>query len=147
LAYNQADVVAAWRADRYFDLDGEQKDLLRAGLDRFHAWHRATQLADYAELLDAAQGRIATGVSEQDAAWMREALLRRYRVLVRQGHEDAAHVLATLTEAQIAAARRQFDQDNRKFAREHGIGLSPDEQRRRRAQRNIERIEDWTGPL
>jgi len=147
IAYNQADAVLAWRADDYFDLTSEQKEALRVQLDNFHDWHRTTQLADYAELLESAQKRLNTGVSAADATWAIDAIKARYRTLVLRGHADAARVLATLSDQQVAAARQQFDKDNRKYAKEYGVGQSPDEQRRLRAKRNIERIEHWTGPL
>ncbi len=147
IVYNQADSVAAWRADDYFDLDSQQKEALGVLLDRFHAWHRETQLAEYADLLETAQKRLHAGVSTQDAAWAIDSIKARYRVLVLRGYADAARVLSTLSDQQIAAAQRRFDKGNRKYAQEYGIGLPPDEQRRLRAKRHIERIEHWTGPL
>jgi hypothetical protein len=147
IVYNQADAVAAWRADDYFDLTSEQKEALRVHLDSFHAWHRTTQLADYAELLESAQKRLHAGVATTDATWTIDAIKARYRTLVLRGHADAARVLASLSDQQVANARLQFDKDNRKYAKEYGVGQPPDEQRRLRAKRNIERIEHWTGPL
>jgi len=147
IVYNQADAVVAWRADDYFDLTSEQKEALRVHLDNFHAWHRSTQLADYAELLESAQKRLNAGVSTTDAAWTIDAIKARYRALVLRGHADAARVLASLSDQQLATARQQFDKDNRKYAKEYGVGQPPEEQRRLRAKRNIERIEHWTGPL
>lgn len=147
IVYNQADSVAAWKADDYFDLNGEQKEALRGHLDRFHAWHRSTQLIEYSALLDLAQKRLQAGVGVGDVAWAIDSIKARYRTLVLRGYADAARVLATLSDQQIAAAQRQFDKDNRKYASDFGLGSGPEEQRRLRAQRNLERIEHWTGPL
>jgi len=147
LAYNQADHVAAWMADDYFDLSSEQKQVFRNHFQRFQSWHRATQLPDYADLLEAAQQRIAAGATPADAQWLTEAIHARTHAMVRHAYKDAASVLAQLSDAQIQAAQREFDQRNRKYARENGVGAAPDEQRRLRARRHTERIEHWTGPL
>lgn len=147
VVYNQADHIFMWKADDYFDLTAEQKELWRRHVNRLHTWHRATQLADYANLLEAANARLSAGVQEQDVQWAIDALMSRYRTLIERTHDDLAQVLATLNDDQLAAARRQFEKDNRKFARDFGIGQPADEQRRLRAKRNVDRVEHWTGPL
>lgn len=147
IAYNQADHMVAWRADDYFDFSAEQKSELAAGLSSFHTWHRATQLVDYAALLDAAQRRLDNGVEPADVAWAMDAMRVRYRALVERGYRDAARLLATLSDAQLDTARRRFERDNRKFAREFGAGASAEEQYRLRARRQLDRIEHWTGSL
>jgi len=147
LAYNQADHIAAWMADDYFDLTPEQKQAFRTHFQRFHAWHRSTQLPDYVSLLEATQQRISAGATPADADWLTEAVHARLRTMVRHGHKDAALVLAQLSDEQLQAAQKELDQSNRKYMRENGIGAAPDEQRRLRARRQIERIEHWTGPL
>ena len=147
VAYNQAEFIAAWMADDYFDLNGEQKDAFRAHFQRFHAWHRATQLLQYAALLEAAQKRLDTGVSAADATWLVGSVKTQYRTIVLRGYADAARLLSTLSDQQLVAARRQFEEVNRKYAREFGVGAAPDEQRRLLAKRQLERVEHWTGPL
>ena len=147
IAYNQADSIAAWMADDYFDLNDEQKDAFRDHFQRFHAWHRETQLVRYAALLETAQKRVHAGVSTTDASWAVDAIKAQYRTLVLRGYADAARVLSTLSDQQLEATKRQFVKANRKYANDFGVGAAPDEQRRLRAKRNLERIEHWTGPL
>ncbi|MCC6534976.1 MAG: hypothetical protein IT531_20705 [Burkholderiales bacterium] len=147
IAYNQADHVLAWMADDYFDLGTEQKEALRIRLSRFHAWHRATQLDDYAALLDSAEQRLRSGPGAEDADWVIEAVRARYRAIVQHAYLDAARLLSTLSDDQVEGARRQFDKNNRKFARDNGVGAPAQEQRRLRARRHVERIEHWSGPL
>lgn len=147
LAYNQADHIAAWMADDYFDLTPEQKQAFRSHFQRFHAWHRTTQLTDYANLLEGTQQRIVAGVTPADADWLTEAIHTRLRTMVRHAYKDAASMLAQLSDEQVQAAQKELDRSNRKYVRENGVGASPDEQRRLRARRQLERIEHWTGPL
>ena len=147
IAYNQADHILAWIADDYFDLSTEQREALRLELQRFHAWHRKTQLPDYAALLETVQQRLNAGVTSEDVDWLTQAIQPRSRAMIEQAHAEAAGLLATLSEAQLQAARKQFEKTNRKYVRENGVGAPADEQRRLRARRQIERIEHWTGPL
>lgn len=147
LVYNQADHIIVWMADDYFDLASEQKEQLHRHVERFHAWHRATQLSDYISVLQAAQRRLDAGVKDEDVTWAIDSLKTRYRTMAARAHTDIAQVLSTLTDEQINATRRRFEKDNHKFAKDYGLGQPPDEQRRLRAKRNIERVEHWTGPL
>ncbi|MCC6533879.1 MAG: hypothetical protein IT531_15120 [Burkholderiales bacterium] len=145
--YGQADHVAAWRVDDYFDLTDEQKRLFRTRFQSLHAWHRSTQLRDYASLLEAAESRLDRGPVLQDWAWAMQEMRSRWHALLAHATPDIASFLATLSDQQIAAARRRFDRDNRKFAKEHGVGAPPEEQRRLRDKIELERIEHWTGSL
>ena len=147
IAYNQADHIVAWIADDYFDLTSEQELGLRVQLERFHAWHRRTQLPDYAALLESVQERVNVGLTVHDTDWLVDSLKARYRAMVLQAHPDAAALLATLSDEQLQATRRHFDKVNRKYAKDNGVGAPPDEQRRLRARRQLERIEHWTGPF
>src|SRR5690606_2012802 len=62
-------------------------------------------------------------------------------------YRDAAAFLATLSDAQLDAARRRFERDNREFAREHGLGATAEEQKRLRAKEDLKTIEHWAGSL
>jgi hypothetical protein len=145
--YNQADYVAAWRVDDYFDLDDDQKRMFRADFGRVHAWHRATQLNAYAGLLEAMDRRLERGPALEDVAWAVDNVKAQSRQLVLHTYKNAAAFLATLSNEQVAAARHRFERDNREFAREHGVGASAEVQKRLRAKRDLESIEHWAGPL
>jgi hypothetical protein len=147
LAYNQADHLAAWMADDYFDLNGEQEDAFRERFQRLHAWHRGNELPVYAAVLDDVQQRLRAGARADDVAWLVGTVQSRYRALVEHGAADAAQLLATLSDAQVDAARRRCERANRKYARENGVGATAEEQRKLRARRHLERIEHWTGSL
>lgn len=147
IAYNQADHLASWTLDDYFDLTSEQKAAFKVRFERFHAWHRATQLPDYVELLEAAHQRVSAGASQADSEWLSSALQTRLETMTRHGYKDAAQLLSQLSDEQLKTTRKEMDERNRKFAREQGVGASEDEQRRLLAKRQLERIEHWTGPL
>ncbi|HSQ04949.1 MAG TPA: DUF6279 family lipoprotein [Burkholderiales bacterium] len=145
--YSQADHIAAWKADHYFDLDANQKEEFRRRFARFHAWHRRDQLPDYASFLASGRHRIERGLTPADVDWFAEGLRSRYRRMVRYATADAADLLATLTPAQIDNLEKQWQNDNRKFAGEHKLDGTPEERKRARARRTLSQIKDWTGSL
>lgn len=147
IAYNQADHIAAWTVDDYFDLTPEQKAAFKSRFNRFHAWHRSTQLPDYVDLLESAHQRVSAGATLTDADWLSNAFRARLEAITRHAHQDAAVLLSQLSDEQVSAARKEMDKRNQKFARERGVGAPEDEQRRLQTKRQIERIEHWTGPL
>jgi len=145
--YNQAEHVALWSADDYFDLTQEQKSAFRSAFARIHAWHRATQLQTYAGFLEVVEQRVRKGPAPDDIDWAYGKVNDYSDALVQRGYRDAAQLLATLSDAQVATASKRFEQANRKFAREHGVGRSSAEQRRLRAKQDRESLEHWSGPL
>jgi len=147
IVYNQADLIAIWMADDYFDLRAEQKDAFRDYFQRLHAWHRTTQLVQYVSLLESAQERLRAGVKASDATWAIDSAKTQFQAIVQHGYADAARILSGLSAEQLTAARRQFEKTNQKYAKEYGAGAPAETQRRLRAERNLERIEHWTGPL
>lgn len=147
LAYNHADRIVAWMADDYLDLNREQEEGARVLIERFHAWHRRTQLPDYARLLETADRRLAQGLSAADVEWARAAVRSRYQTMASRAHPDIVRLLATLSDAQVAALERKLEEGNREWMEEHGAALGPQQQRRLRAKRLQQQIERWTGSL
>jgi hypothetical protein len=145
--YNQAEHVVAWRLDDYFDLTEAQRADFHARFRQFHAWHRHTQLAAYVAAIATAEQRLAQGPSPRDAEWLRAEARSQARNAIAHAHEDIAAFLASLSDRQVARARQRFERDNQKYAKEHGVGAAPEEQRRLRAKHDIEEIEHWTGSL
>jgi len=147
LGYNQADTLAAWMADDYFDIDARQKDEFLSRFERLYEWHRYEQLPEYAVFLGAAKKRLQSGLGRDDVIWFMEGLKTRYRLIASRGAGDAAEILATLTPAQLDALQRQWAKVNRKFIREYKLEETPQEQQRAQAKRMLSRTEDWAGSL
>jgi hypothetical protein len=145
--YDQADHIAAWKADEYFDLDPGQKNDFIARFERLHAWHRRHQLPDYARFLSAVQQRAQQQASREDAVWLVEGVRARYRALVTRASSDAASLLATLTPENIRALQRQWQHDNRRFVRTHRLEESEEERRQAGAEHALKQIREWTGHL
>jgi hypothetical protein len=147
IGYPQLDTITAWTADEYFDLDPQQKHEFRVRFERFHEWHRYEQLPDYAVFLAEAKARLQKGLTREDALWVTEGVRARYRTLVKQGADDAAAMLMSVTPAQLDALQRRWEKDNRRFVREYRLKATVEEQRRATGHRALSRIRDWVGHL
>ena len=146
-AYNQADTVAAWMVDDYFDLDGQQKDEFQKRFDRFYTWHRHQQLPDYAQFMRTARTRMQDGVTREDVLWFMDGLRTRVRTAARQAAPDAAALLATLTPGQIENLQRKWEKDNRKYLREHKVNGTVAERQDAEAKRILKQVKEWLAPL
>ena len=146
-AYNQADTIAAWMVDDYFDLDGPQKQEFQKRFERFYVWHRYEQLPDYAQFMRTARSRFQAGLSREDVLWFADGLRARVRTAGRHIAPEAAALLATLTPGQIEHLQRKWDKDNRKYVRERKLNGSLEERQEAEAKRIIKQIEDWLAPL
>lgn len=146
VAYNNGDVALRFVAHDYFDLHGEQSDLLKAQLARLHAWHRREELPRYAALFSGAADRLDQGLAREDVIWAIASVRERYRTLVEQAVDEAAPLLATLRPDNFAALERKLAENNEKFAREFLAGDAA-KQARARAKRLTGWFEDWLGSL
>jgi hypothetical protein len=146
LVYDNADTYLRWRAQLYLDLDGAMADELDERIAAFMAWHRAQALPKYAQITDEAARRFERRLAPADLVWGYDAIMAQARESVRQAAVQGAPLLDQLTPQQIANLERRLGEDNRRFQRENLRG-SERERRRRRTERNVERLEDWVGRL
>ena len=146
MAYDNADTFLRWRLTSYLDVHGEDSDQLDDAIDAFLGWHRAEALPRYAGIADDAATRLARGLSREDLVWGYDSLIAQARESLRVAAAKLAPLLDRLDEEQIRHMESRFAEDNRKFAREYLRG-SEKERRQKRAERNIERMEEWVGRL
>ena len=146
LGYEQGPLLTRWWLDRYLDFDPEQQPLVRQGLVQWFAWHRSTQLGDYAGLLARAQEEAAQPLTaERACAWGRE-LRSRALVAAEAMLPHAARVVVRLEPAQLAHLEARMTRRNDEMRRKVA---QTDRQERYRAsvERTVERIEDFYGRL
>jgi hypothetical protein len=146
LAYNHADVVIRWEANSYFDLEGEQSEEFDRMLASFHAWHRRRALPQYAALAEDAAARLARGYKREDLDWGYDAVQAQVRESLGAAATEVAGLLDRLSAEQLGHFEKRLAEDNRRFAKEHLRGTM-EERQERRFKRNVERLEDWFGPL
>jgi len=146
VVYNNGDFALRVMANEYFDTNGDQQDVLKAQLARFHEWHRREELPAYARMFQSAAERAARGLTREDVTWAIVAVRERYREVVAQAAEDGAPVIATLKPDNYAALERKFADANTKFTKEY---LAGDQAKRDKARAKWfeERFEWFVGDL
>lgn len=115
LAYNQAPELAYWWLDGYFDFDERQAPMARAGLDDWFAWHRASQLGDYAALLARAQQEVLVdATAEQTCRWWGD-LQQRAAAAFEQGVPALAGIVGTLRPEQVQHIEKRYRKADEDF--------------------------------
>lgn len=146
LTYNNADVLARFRASDYVTFTPAQAEQFKSRFAALHQWHRSQELPAYVQLLRAAGDRLEKGLSRDDVAWAIGNARVRYRRIAARAASDAAPILATLTADQLQQVEKRFAENNRRYAREFLEGDSRRLQYRRAAQLEAY-FRDWIGPL
>ena len=145
LGYNNADTLLLHSLDRYVSLTDEQEQMVRQRIGSLMAWHRATQLADYAAFIQHTRASLEGFVTEAEIREFNEGLNTRLALLGERAAPDAAALALTLTPAQIDQLERKLVDDNVKARKESARELKQavDE----RAKKYAERSEFWLGKL
>ena len=146
LAYNNGDLFLRWQANDYLDFQGDQTEELDRALASFLAWHRAKALPQYARLGDDAAARLLRGIKPEDLEWSYDALQAQVREALGAAAGEAAGLLDRLSPEQISHLERRLAEENRSFAKEQLQGTM-EQRHQRRVKRNLERLEEWFGPL
>ena len=145
-AYENADLFLRWQANSYFDFEGEQSDELDQRIAAFLGWHRQRALPQYARIAEDAGNRMLRGIKREDLEWGYDAFRAQIREALGAAAAEMAPPLDRLGPEQIVHLERRFAEENRKFAREELRG-TVEERRKRRVKRNLDRLEEWFGPL
>lgn len=115
MAYNQAPSMVFWWLDGYFDFDTEQGARARDALADWFAWHRATQLTDYAGLLATARQQILHDVTPAEVCRWADALRRRIEAGYEQGVPALAELVRTLKVEQVRHIERRYQKADEDF--------------------------------
>lgn len=146
LGYGQASPFAFRWLDRYADFNDAQSLRVRGGLDDWFAWHRRTQLPDYADLLARAQVEVLNDVSpERMCAWAGEVRTRLGKA-VERSLPVMVDVLPTMAPVQIASIEKRYRDTNDEY-RDDFVHRNPERRRVKAVKREIERAESLYGSL
>ena len=146
LGYNQAPDLAFWWLDGYADFDDNQSLRTRDGLAAWFAWHRRTQLPNYAALLVRAQTEIVADMpAARMCAWWAE-LSERFDVAIDRAVPDIAEVMLSFKPEQLRHMERQHAKKNAEFRSEYLDGDAA-ERAAQNLKRTIDRAETLYGRL
>lgn len=146
LVYTQAGELSYWWLDGYVDFDEAQTPMAREAIDQWFAWHRRSQLPDYAELLQRAAADAAQDVTPAQACTWFERLRTRADTAVEKALPEAATLAAAFKPEQLRALQRKQAKNNADFRDDF---LQPDPQRRlaKSVERAVDRSEQLYGSL
>ncbi|GAB4466084.1 MAG: hypothetical protein OHK0044_05520 [Burkholderiaceae bacterium] len=146
LGYNNADTLLLYALDGYFDLDDAQEALVRARARALLDWHRATQLRDYAALIERVQSKLAGPIGAADVLAFQDDLYARLGALGERAAPDLAALALTLAPPQIERFADKLAHDTSKARREL-VRFAGRESLDERVKRYAERAESWFGRL
>ena len=108
LAYDQAPNLVYWWIDGYVDVSGEQTPPLRDAIDRWFAWHRRTQLPDYASLLARAQREVLEPTTPAAVCAWQADVERRLDAAIEGALPAAAELMLGLAPEQLQHVERRM---------------------------------------
>lgn len=144
--YNQAPELVYWWLDGYADFDDPQSRRVREMLGQWFAWHRRTQLTDYAGLLQRAQAdMLADTTPERTCRWWDE-IRRRGELAMEQALPYAAELIPTLAAPQLQHIEGRYARNNEAFRKDY-LAADPAQRLKDSVKRTLERAEFLYGPL
>ena len=146
IGYSQAADLAYWWLDGYADFDGEQTRRVREALAQWFAWHRKTQLPDYAQLLARAQAEVRAETTPARVCEWQDELLKRAHTAWEQAVPAAAEWALSVTPQQIQHLERRYAKANDEF-RDDYLQEGPRERNEATIKRAVERAESLYGRL
>jgi hypothetical protein len=146
LGYNYADTLLAHSIDGYVGLTPEQGLFVKERAAGLIAWHRATQLRDYAQLIETTRGKLDGTVSADDVLTFNREVNSRLAALGERAAPDLVQLAMMLTPEQMARLQRKLAKDNSKARREL-VQLAGRESVDDRVRKYTERANYWFGEL
>ena len=146
IAYGQLEWPTRWSVESYLDLNDGQERLVREIIGRNLAWHRATELPQYAAYLRELRAGLSGPVSAEFMARQYATTLVISDRTLQQISPDIARLLLTLNDEQVSEFIDEIEERNTELAEEYS-GYAP-EVRRKKQDRSIIRVFRWfTGTL
>ncbi len=144
--YNQAPDLAYWWLDGYVDFTDVQTPRVRQELAAWFAWHRATQLPDYAALLSRTQAQITEPTTPAQACQWYEEASARFDTAFERALPAVAAIVQTATPQQLLHLERKFAKNNEELVSDYAQA-DAEERARISAKRVVERAEFFYGRL
>ena len=146
IGYSQAPDLMYWWLDGHVDFNGAQTVRVREALGQWFAWHRRSQLPDYAAQLARAQAEVLVDTTPARVCEWQDEVIRRAQTAFEHAVPAAADILMTITPQQIQHIEHRYAKANDEFRNDY---LQPDPAQRAEAavKRTVERIESLYGAI
>ena len=146
IGYNQGPSLAFRWLDGYVDFDDAQSLRARGALDDWFAWHRRTQLPEYAELLARMQAELPSAATAARMCVWGNELRARFDTAIERAAPSLAEIAPTLSAQQIANIEKRYASRNEEY-RDDFLHREPAKRKKAAIKREIERAEDFYGRL
>jgi len=146
LSYNQGPTLAYWWLDGYADFSDEQAPRVKSALTDWFAWHRATQLVDYAQALAAVRALAVKPVTASQVCSEIEAWQQRLQRAFDQAVPALATQVRSMTVAQIDHLEKRQATRHAERVADH-LQADPAERQKAAYQRALDRAETLYGTL
>ena len=146
IGYGNAPDLLYWYLDSYVDFDSSQTPKVREALAQFMAWHRRTQLPDYANQLARAQAEVLADTSAARVCEWQAELLVRANTAFERAVPAGVDFMLSVTPRQVQYLERRQAKQNDEFRDDY---LQPDQRKRTEVtlKRAVERAETLYGKL
>ena len=146
LGYNQAPLLAYWWLDGYADFSPEQSPRVKDALADWLVWHRATQLADYAQALAKLGAMAVNPVTADQLCGQVDTWQQRAERAFERTVPAVAAQLRTLTVEQINLLERKQSVKRQELVDSH-LQAKPAERQKAAFERLLGRAETLYGRL
>lgn len=146
IGYNQAADLVYWWLDGYADFSDVQTPRVRSALGNWLAWHRSTQLPDYAQLLSGAQTEVLANSTPARVCDWWSTIGKRIETSFERAVPAAAELMLELSPQQIQHIERRYAKRNDDF-RNDFLQADPAERLQASIKRAVERAEYVYGRL
>ena len=137
IGYGTAPDLVYWWLDGYVDFNSSQAPRAREVIRQWFAWHRTTQLPDYAAQLARAQAEVLVDATAARACEWQAEVVKRAQVSFERIAPAAAELMLTVTPTQVRHLEQRYAKHNAGFRDDF---LQPDP--RKRAEKTLERAVD-----
>lgn len=146
LLYKRGPTLVYWWLDSYLDLSPTQQATTRAALRDWFHWHRSTQLAHYAEALEALRKAGGGPLSAARICAANDDLRQHFRAGLAHALPAFATLAASFDAEQRHLLARRYEESNEELREEELAGTLA-ERRKRTAAEAIDVAKDLYGRL
>ncbi len=146
IGYGTAPDLAYWWLDGYVDFNDTQTPRVREAIKQWFAWHRRTQLPDYAGQLARAQTEVLAETTPARVCEWQAEVVKRANTAFDRIAPAAADLMLSLTPEQIRHLEQRYAKFNDEFRDNY---LQPDPRKRadESFKRTVDRAETLYGRL
>lgn len=146
LGYNSLPDLAYWWLDGYVDFTETQTPVARQELGRLHTWHRQQELPQMAEILVRLEQTAAGSITPQQACIVVNEVRGRLQLVADRAEPALVSMAQGLAPRQLRHLQRKYRNNNETF-RKDWVELSPADQKAKRFDATLDRLESIYGRL